>query len=629
MNESAVNLIRQLNETDEYKRIEAKSVREKLGDSAMETISAFANEPGLGGGYLLLGVARSDKGLFNDFEAVGVSNSEEIQTQLATRCRTDFNITVRPTISVETVKGEVVIVVFVPEATAHDKPVYLKKLGLPRGAYRRIGASDQHCTDEDLHTFFQGRPLESFDSNLTTASVSEANHDAVSEFRAKVAEEEPDSEAIKRSDEEFLWAIGAAKSDGLETRLTLGGLMMFGETSAIKRCMPMMRLDYIRTACNQWMKDAGDETDSTVLKGRIPDIIRRAHTLVLGDLPSRETIPEGTVARQQHSAIPARVIREAIVNSLMHRDYRTQGPVQIIRYPNRIEIRNPGYSLKAEDQYYLPSSIPRNPSISAFLHQLKIAETRGMGLGIMQQAMKSSGLYTPYFESNRTTNTFAAYLLFHSLESRSDGDWLRERGLAVLSEEDRHAMIFLREMGAINSRAYRSICGRDELDAGRSLKNLRDRGFIELRGATDVYYVMSDKVVTKHDAVVTSARKVGSDRTKSGKVGLTQLPNPADLEPFASPPAELQEKLNLLRKTAKPEVIRQLILELCGWKELMPMEVAHYLKRSSVKRLCESFVYPMTEDGLLTRTRPDVPTDPGQRYKTTGEGFQQIVFKND
>ena len=51
---------------DETERIEAKRSAE-IGNSVMETVCAFANEPGLGGGHLLLGVAREEMALFERF----------------------------------------------------------------------------------------------------------------------------------------------------------------------------------------------------------------------------------------------------------------------------------------------------------------------------------------------------------------------------------------------------------------------------------------------------------------------------------------------------------------------------------------------------------------------------------
>ncbi len=52
---TAQDLLSELNASDESPRIEAKRSRE-IGKSLMETVVAFANEPGLNGGHILLGI---------------------------------------------------------------------------------------------------------------------------------------------------------------------------------------------------------------------------------------------------------------------------------------------------------------------------------------------------------------------------------------------------------------------------------------------------------------------------------------------------------------------------------------------------------------------------------------------
>src|SRR5262245_8404797 len=49
-------LLERLREVDECPEIEAKRVATELGRSALDTLSAFVNEPGMGGGYLLFGL---------------------------------------------------------------------------------------------------------------------------------------------------------------------------------------------------------------------------------------------------------------------------------------------------------------------------------------------------------------------------------------------------------------------------------------------------------------------------------------------------------------------------------------------------------------------------------------------
>lgn len=147
---TAQDLLTELNASDESPRIEAKRARE-IGKSVMETVIAFANEPGLGGGYLLLGVDWTlDTNGDTRYWAVGVPDPDKAQKDLATQCASMLNVAMRPEMAVDRVDDKTVLVVFVPEADASQKPVYLQATGLPKGAFRRIGSTDQRCVDDDL-----------------------------------------------------------------------------------------------------------------------------------------------------------------------------------------------------------------------------------------------------------------------------------------------------------------------------------------------------------------------------------------------------------------------------------------------------------------------------------------------
>lgn len=113
---TAQDLLTELNASDESARIEAKRARE-MGKSILETVIAFANEPGLGGGYLLLGVdwAVNEKGDVR-YWPEGVPDPDKLQRDLATMCASTLNVVLRPEIAVERLDERTVIVVFVPEA---------------------------------------------------------------------------------------------------------------------------------------------------------------------------------------------------------------------------------------------------------------------------------------------------------------------------------------------------------------------------------------------------------------------------------------------------------------------------------------------------------------------------------
>src|SRR5690606_1515212 len=114
-----------LNTLDENERLEAKR-GSRIGSSVLETVCAFANEPGLQGGTLLLGVVRSGDDLFSNYVVEGVAQPDELSADLATQCRKKFNVPVRVQVENEQISGEIVLVVAVPEAQPADKPIYIK-----------------------------------------------------------------------------------------------------------------------------------------------------------------------------------------------------------------------------------------------------------------------------------------------------------------------------------------------------------------------------------------------------------------------------------------------------------------------------------------------------------------------
>jgi ATP-dependent DNA helicase RecG len=83
MMRTAEDLLQELTALDESHRIEAKQARQ-IDRSVMETVCAFANEPGLGGGYLLLGVSRDPQDVCgNAYRIDGIDNPDKLQSDLA------------------------------------------------------------------------------------------------------------------------------------------------------------------------------------------------------------------------------------------------------------------------------------------------------------------------------------------------------------------------------------------------------------------------------------------------------------------------------------------------------------------------------------------------------------------
>jgi ATP-dependent DNA helicase RecG len=371
----------------------------------------------------------------------------------------------------------------------------------------------------------------------------------------------------------------------------------------------------------------------------IPSLVAQ----VLDDIPKAFSLAEDGVHRKDVPLVPRKVIREAIVNALMHRNYQKHQPVQIIRYANRIEIKNPGYSLVPEERLGEPGSITRNPKIAAVLHDIGLAETKGTGIRAMREAMERANLTLPLFESDRARDEFTVRLLVHHLLTPQDWDWLGRFRDCNLDEDDARALIIVREIGAIDNAMYRSATHLDALTASGHLRKLRDHGLLEKRGSgSATYYVPAARLLGKGpeisgvEAEPTSV--VGSPRQDASWMAGLNPPGKSLLSALNPPtkglvtglnPATKAEQLGIgplppplaqsileLGDRADPMALRQVIVELCRWKALQPSHLAGLLNRGP-KYLRSKCLRPMILSGELEYLHPTNPAHPKQAYRAT------------
>ena len=225
---------------------------------------------------------------------------------------------------------------------------------------------------------------------------------------------------------------------------------------------------------------------------------------------------------------------KALVNALMHRSYRSHSPVQIIRYANRLEIRNPGFSLKSPEHLGEPGSEPRNPRIAAVLHETRFAETKGSGIRVMRDTMEQAGLTPPLFESDRGNDQFVARYFFHHFLGTDDVAWLAQFKDAQLSPDEAKALIVVREAGAIDNAAYRALSKVDTLAASAALRRLRDAGLLVQKGrGSATYYVPTERLGLNKNTVKNSALSGNPGTLSTNPDGLSANPSTLSTKPSA------------------------------------------------------------------------------------------------
>ncbi|WP_171062873.1 ATP-binding protein [Larkinella sp. C7] len=413
----------------------------------------------------------------------------------------------------------------------------------------------------------------------------------------------------------------------------------------------MLRTDYMRVPGNDWVDDPINRFANNVdMRGPLFRMVFRAMNTVADDLPKGFLLPEGEL-QARYRGLPGRVLREVIVNAFMHQSYKVGQPMQIIRYSNRLEIRNPGFSLKPEDQLGEPGSKPRNRYIAAVFHDTNLAETKGSGIRTMRRLLEEAEMAPPTFESDHSNNEFTARLLLHHFLSEEQLTWLSQFDGLSLNLDQKKALIFLKGVGAINNPTYRQFAGCDTLTASMDLRKLRELGLIEQKGkSTATYYVPASNfelinniapvVATDDAAVLTDDAAVLTDDAAVLTDDATVLTDDAtvltdDATVLTDDATVLTDDATVLADDGQniPETIRQLaqtlgkrtndraytrsvIRRLCEWRALSLNELSRLINRSPA-HLFSEYVKPMLEVGELSYTIPDMPKHPNQAYKTS------------
>jgi len=80
--------------------------------------------------------------------------------------------------------------------------------------------------------------------------------------------------------------------------------------------------------------------------------------------------------------LPEEALRETLVNALIHRDYTIRGPIRLLIFQDRVEVRSPGKPPNTVDveTMKLGTHVPRNPILLS--HFAKLGYVTSLGTGV-------------------------------------------------------------------------------------------------------------------------------------------------------------------------------------------------------------------------------------------------------
>jgi ATP-dependent DNA helicase RecG len=181
-------------------------------------------------------------------------------------------------------------------------------------------------------------------------------------------------------------------------QITRAGFILFGKKPETTFPQCILRLARFKGT------DKSEFIDNKQIHGNVFHLLRSALSFANLHLPIASIFPKDSIKREDKPLFPIRILREAIINALCHRDYNfSGGSVSFAIYDDRLEIWNYGLllpGLSIDELGELNQSIPRNRRIANVLYYHKLFESWGRGIRLIIDGCIAAGLPSPIYSIN-------------------------------------------------------------------------------------------------------------------------------------------------------------------------------------------------------------------------------------
>lgn len=425
--------------------VELKSI---VMDDIKKEIIAFAN---CDGGTVYVGVA-------DDGKVLGVENADECALQISNMVRDAVKPDVTMFIHYETLEcdGKAVVAVNIQRGT--NRPYYLAKKGLrPEGVYVRQGYSSVPATDTAIRQMIKETDGDSFENmrSINQALTFEATK---KEFEKRnVVFGQPQMQTLK-----------IVSADGIYTNL---GLLLS------EQCLHTIKAAVFEGINQNVFKDRRE------FSGSLMQQLNEVYDYV--DFHNQTHAKFRKLLRIDTRDYPEVAVREALLNTLVHRDYSFRASTLISIYDDRIEFVSiggllPGLEL---DDLMMGVSVCRNPHLANVFYRLQLIEAYGTGMKKIMGAYANALVQPKIKTTNNAFKIILPNVNFTPKAAEVHKDFEKAADLALDSNEEK-VLQFLREHLMITRKETQTLLEVSQSTAGRILKAMVDSGRIKQIGGS-------------------------------------------------------------------------------------------------------------------------------------------------
>lgn len=439
----------------ETETVELKSI---VLDDIKKEIIAFAN---CNGGTVYVGIA-------DDGTVLGVENADECALQISNMVRDAVKPDVTLFIHYETLdcEGKAVVAVNIQRGT--NRPYYLAKKGLrPEGVYVRQGYSSVPATDTAIRQMIKETDGDSFE-NMRSINQELTFEVTKKEFEKRnLAFGQPQKQTLK-----------LVSADGIYTNL---GLLLS------EQCPHTIKAAVFEGINQNVFKDRRE------FSGSLMQQLNEVYDYI--DFHNQTHATFQKLLRIDTRDYPEVAVREALLNSLVHRDYSFRASTLISIYEDRIEFVSiggliPGLEL---DDLMMGVSVCRNAHLANVFYRLQLIEAYGTGMKKIMGAYADAPVQPQIAATN---NAFKIILPnVNAILKATEVSKKIDNAAALLSDSNEKKVLqFLKEHSMITRKEAQTLLEVSQSTAGRILKAMVDSGQIKkIGGSRTTRYELSKK----------------------------------------------------------------------------------------------------------------------------------------
>ena len=618
-----------IGENDDW---EFKSSKGGFPASLWETFSAMANSAG---GTIVLGA--TERGPSVVLDGVSPGQLEKLKKAFWDQ-HNNRQIISRALVAsgdVQDIEVESgwLLAIRVQPASRQERPIYKGQNPL-EGTYKRRHEGDYRCSPDEVRRMLADADNIPADARILDGfGLDDLDQPSLAAFRNLFQAAKPGHPWLALSGKDQLEKLGCLRydRDSGVSGLTLAGLLMFGKHQSIisPGAAPNYLVDFRDYRGRKPQERWGDRLfpDGT-WEANLFQFYQRSWPKVVADLK----VPFSLKGVQRVDETPVHeALREAVVNAMIHADYKVGGGIVIMRRDDRYEIENPGTLLVSQEQLRRGGvSECRNKSLQRMFMLIGVGEQAGSGFARIQDGWKDQRWRAPRLIEQHGPDRVRLDMPMISLMPQWAFDALRQKigaGFEQLSQQTQIALATAMIEGDVTNTRMQDLVADHPTDITKLLRSLVSKELLVADNQRRwTRYRLPAVIAPRQDLFTAPAENGGSGSPHTGRDSSPLPGSSSPLDPKGGESEPQGEDLDAKRGELKaisarvagkgkvaPAEMRAVILELCSGRYLSLTDLAGLLARKP-ENLRNKTLTPMIREGLLRFRHPEQPNHPDQAY---------------